>query len=96
MAADDVDAKHFPQLVSLQKRQSLPGSKPKLKVGDRVRIVFNEMPFQKDYKQQYTNELFKVSRVCVPKIKCPVTYKLLDSKDEPLLGKILHSRADSF
>ena len=54
MAADDVNAKHVPHLVSLQKRQYLPGSKPKFKVGDRVRIAFREMPFQKGYKQQYT------------------------------------------
>ena len=45
------------------------------------------MPFRKSYKQQYTNEVFKVSRVCVPKVKGPVTYKLLDSKDEPILVK---------
>ena len=87
MAADDVNAKHFPHLVSLQKRQSLPGSKPKFKVGDRLRIAIKEMPFQKGYKQQYTNEVFKISRVSVPKVKGPVTYKLLDSKDEPILGK---------
>ena len=87
MAADDVNAKHVPHLVSLQKRQFLPGSKPKFKVGNRVRIAFKEMPFQKGYKQQYTNEVFKVSRVCAPTVKGPVTYKLLDSKDEPSLGK---------
>ena len=87
MAADDVNAKHVPHLVSLQKRQSLPGSRPKFKFGSRVRIAFKEMPFQKGYKQQYTNEVFKVSRVRVPKVKSPVTYHLLDSKDEPILGK---------
>ena len=86
MAADDLNANHVPHLVSLQKR-SLPGSKRKFKVGDRVRIAFKEMPFQKGYKQQYTNEVFKVSRVCVAKVKSPVTYNLLDSKEEPILGK---------
>ena len=87
MATDDANAEHVPQTVSLQKRQSLPGSKPKFKNGDRVRIAFKKIPFQKGYKQQYTNEVFKVSRVCAPKVKGPVTYNLLDSKDEPILGK---------
>ena len=87
MAADDVNAKHVPHLVSLQKRQSLPGSKPKFKVGGRVCIACKEMPFQKGYHQQYTNVVFIVSPVCVPKVKGPVTYKLLDSKDESILGK---------
>ena len=87
MAADDVNANYVPHLVSLHKRQSLPGSKPKFKVGDRACIAFKEISFQKGYKQQYTNEVSKVSRVCVPKVKGPRTYKLLDSKDEPILGK---------
>ena len=86
MAADDVNAKHVSLLVSLQKRQSLPGSKPKFKVGDRVCIAFMKMPFQKGYKQHYTNEVLKLSWVCVPKVKGPATYKLLDSIDEPILG----------
>ena len=73
MAADDVKSKHVPHLVSLRKRQFLLGSKPKFKSGDRVRFAFKEMPFQKSYKQQYTNEVFKVSRVFVRKVKGPVT-----------------------
>ena len=57
--------------------------RPKLKVGDRVRISKARRKFKKGYLPAWTEELFTVSRV---KKTIPTTYVLEDDHEEELEG----------
>ena len=35
-------------------------TKPKCKIGDRIRISKNDIPFRKRYKPQFTDEIFEI------------------------------------
>ena len=57
--------------------------KPKFSVGDRVRITKYKTVFDKGYLPNWTEEVFLISEV---KSTIPVTYKIKDLQDEPVLG----------
>lgn len=57
--------------------------KPKFKVDDKVRISKAKKVFDKGYLQNWTNEIFVVSRV---RTTTPVTYELKDSLGEAVEG----------
>ena len=59
--------------------------KPSFKVGDRVRISKNDLPFRKGYKPQFTREVFEI--VAIAKRK-PPTYTIKDEQGEVIQGKI--------
>lgn len=61
----------------------------KLKVGDTVRISQLKHPFQRDYKQKWTEEFFKVSKR-YKRGKIPV-YKVKDWADDPIEGTFYES-----
>lgn len=58
-------------------------SKPTLNVGDRVRIQKYKNIFEKGYTPKWTKEIFVVDKVNPTN---PVTYKIKDSSEEPILG----------
>ena len=58
--------------------------KLKFKVGDRVRISKNDIPFRKGYKPQFTDEIFKISAISTKK---PPTYIIKDLDKGEILGK---------
>ena len=58
--------------------------KPKLYVGDFVRIVKKEKTFRKGYKQLFTDEVFEIAGIPTPN---PPTYSLIDSNKEIIQGK---------
>ena len=58
--------------------------KPRFKNGDRVRISKYDLPFEKGYKPQYTQEVFEI--VAISSIK-PPTYTIKDEEDEVIRGK---------
>ena len=58
-SARDVNNTDF--LLILYNKPLTRYKKPKLKVGDRVRISTNDIPFRKGYKPQFTDEIFEVS-----------------------------------
>ena len=60
-------------------------TKPKFTIGDRVRISKNDIPFQKGYKPQFTDEIFEISVISTKK---PPTYIIKDLQKEEILGKI--------
>ena len=51
----------------------------KLKIGDRVRISKNDLPFQKGYKTQFTDEIFEILTISTKKLP---TYIIKDLKKE--------------
>ena len=53
--------------------------KPKLKVGDRVRISKYDLPFRKGFKPQFTKEVREIVAISYKK---PPTYTINDEKDE--------------
>ena len=59
-------------------------SKPKFKVGDKVRISkYKRKVFDKGYKQNWTEEIFVVDKI---QFTNPVTYKIKDLSGEEILG----------
>ena len=61
----------------------ISNDKPKLKVGDRVRIYKYKKYFEKGYETNWTKEIFIVSKIIKTN---PNTYALKDLNDEPILG----------
>ena len=53
--------------------------KPTFKIGDRVRISKYDLPFRKDYKPQFTREVFEIVAIATRK---PPTYTIKDEQDE--------------
>ena len=58
--------------------------KPKVKVGDRVRISKFDLPFREGYKPQFTREVFEIVAISSKK---PPTYTIKDEQDETIRGK---------
>ena len=58
--------------------------KPKLYVGDFVRIVKKEETFRKGYKQSFTDKVFEIAGI--PTLN-PPTYSLTDYNKEIIHGK---------
>lgn len=56
----------------------------KFKVGDRVRIYRYKKHFDKGYVKNWTDEIFTVTDVFKTN---PITYRIKDLNDEPILGK---------
>ena len=72
--------------VFLRMNAQLPGAKklqkPKFHVGDEVRISKVKRTFEKGATPHFSHEIFKVTEVLKTS---PVTYKLSDFKDEPMV-----------
>jgi hypothetical protein len=62
---------------------TIENKKPKFKVGDKVRISKWKSIFSKGYLQNYTTELFTISKVLHTN---PLTYKIKDLNDEEVEG----------
>jgi len=58
-------------------------TKPKFAIGDRVRIAKYKKHFEKGYMQNWTKEIFVICEVLKTD---PITYKIKDLYDEPILG----------
>ena len=74
------DVKNTDFLSILYNKPLTRYKKLKFKVGDRVRLSKNDIPFRKGYKPQFTDEMFKISAVSTKK---PPTYiiKVLDKEE---------------
>ena len=58
-------------------------TKPKYKVGDKVRVAYNKEVFQKGYHPNWSHQLYIVSEVQKTK---PTTYKIKDERGEEIVG----------
>ena len=76
------DVKNTDFLSILYNKPLTKYRKLKFKVGDRVRISKNDIPFRKGYKPQFTDEIFKFSAVSTKK---PPTYIIKDLDKEEIL-----------
>ena len=57
--------------------------KPRLKVGDRVRIYKYKKHFEKGYETNWTREIFVIDKIINTN---PITYKIKDLNDEEITG----------
>ena len=60
--------------------------KAKLVVGDEVKITIAKTAFTKGYRGSWSDEIFTVKTVNVPK-SAPITYTIQDYNEEPILGR---------
>ena len=61
----------------------LSNDKPKLRIGDRVRIYKYKKDFDKGYETNWTTEIFVISDILKTN---PITYKIKDLNDEQITG----------
>ena len=61
------DVKNSDFLSILYNKSFKKYTKPKFKIGDRVRISKNYITFRKGYKPQFTDELFEISAISTKK-----------------------------
>ncbi|XP_033214043.1 uncharacterized protein LOC117171100 [Belonocnema kinseyi] len=74
----------LPTLISTYnntKLRNISRTRPKFKVGDRVRVRKHKHVFEKGYTPNWTTEVFTVDRIM---LTSPVTYKLKDYQDQPI------------
>ena len=84
MAPVDVTFKNQEKVWhKLYTKDKVQKQKAGLKVGDRVRLSYTRRSFKKGYLPAWTKEIFAVNSVLQT---TPVTYKLVDSTGEALLG----------
>ena len=85
LAPNRVTKKHVSKLISLRaERSSKQVKKPRFKAGDKVRIAKQDIPFKKGYKQNFTDEIFRITRINTFN---PPTYSLTDADGEEIAGK---------
>ena len=74
-------------------------SKPKFKIGDKIRISkYKRKVFDKGYTPNWTEEVFTVDKI---QYTNPITYKLKDLNNEPIEGsfyepELLEAKQDIF
>ena len=61
--------------------------KPKLQIGDKVRITLSKHVFSNKYKPKWTKEIFTIDKI---KLTDPVVYHIKDEKGETIIGKFYH------
>lgn len=84
MAPSQVNDKNIVQVwENLNKMKIKHTIKPKYNIGDYVRLSRIKRFFTKGYKQNWTEEIFKIVSVILRK---PVVYKVSDLADEELTG----------
>jgi hypothetical protein len=85
MAPTEVTVQNEPRVAQrLYKEPSLMTRKPRLRVGDSVRIAKTRHVFAKGYKASWGGELFKIDSV-IEKREIPV-YRLTDAAGENIAG----------
>ena len=77
------EASENPEILN-NKVNSNSKSKPKFKVGDRVRIFKYKYKFDKGYTAKWTNEIFKISEVIK---SIPIVYRIKALDNEEILGR---------
>ena len=69
----------------LYSKPSREFKKPTFKIGDRVQISKQDLPFRKGYMPQITREVFEIVAIATRK---PPTYTIKDEQDDIIQGKV--------
>ena len=78
LAPNKILKRHVPKIISLQAEQSRKlVRKPRYKIGNRVRIAKEDLPFKRSSRQNVTDEVFRVTNIATIN---PPTYSLADKK----------------
>ena len=86
------DVKNTDFLSILYNKPLTRYKKLKLKVGDKVRVSRNDIPYRKGYKPQFPNEIFEILAIST---KNSFIYIIKDlDKNEEILGKFYNKRAE--
>ena len=78
-----VKPKHEHDLLMRYAERERKPTKPKFKVGDKVRITVKKDVFSNKYRRNWTTEIFEVNKVVNT---APVTYKIRALDKEEILG----------
>ena len=70
-------------------KQPFPKQEPQFKLGDKVRITVAKRHFEKGYTPNWTEEVFVVDEVLPTS---PVTYRVRDLMDEPIIGSFYETQ----
>lgn len=76
-----------------RKFKKLKRRKSKFRVGDYVRLSKYRTVFEKSYKPNFTTEIFKISKVQYN--TDPITYLLVDYKNQNVLGSVYEEELQS-
>lgn len=79
----NADCESYIRNLFLNKMKLLKHPTPKLRVGDRVRIVAKKDMFSNKYTRNWRREVFTVSQIQSTK---PVTYRIKDDDGEEIIG----------
>ena len=69
--------------IKLQGKVRSRTARSKFRIGDQVRIAKSKRHFEKGYTPNWTEEVFVIDQVLPTE---PVTYKIRDLADEPIVG----------
>ena len=84
MAPADVTEEVSRQVYfNLYRNKHLVKQKPKLVVGDHVRVTREKSTFEKGYEINWSREIFKISKIIR---RDRVVYEIVDLADEPIVG----------
>lgn len=84
MSPADVNKSNEKKILNSVYRNIKVIEKPKFKVGDYVRLSTTKLTFEKGYTQNYSFEVFKITKV---KMTNPRTYLLEDVYHKPVAGQ---------
>ena len=85
LAPNKIWKRDVPKLISLPAEQSRKlVLKPRYKIGNRVRIGIEDLPFKKGYRQSFSDEVFRVTNIAT--FNSP-TFSLADKNGENFQGK---------
>ena len=83
MTPHDASQKENEEKVRRKLQGKTRTARPKFRIGDQVRIAKLKRHFEKCYTPNWTEEVFVVDQILPTQ---PVTYKIRDLADEPIVG----------
>ena len=83
MKPKDITLTNEAEVLAKFTPQTKINTKPKFKIGEKVRVNKIKQVFENGYTPNWSTEIFTISQVMATN---PVTYKLKDYRDQPISG----------